>query len=160
MRRLVVTLTTKREKEKCLSFHSEQKITSPSISFGFKWTVVLYKWGGENRYVLKGNDLAQLNRSFRCLQPWYAAWICLQCSMLNITNRGLRGCCQGLPVWSLSFSLNCCIGKQTNKRKKKNSHQPLGRKDHLTHTFAGHIYSCEGFFFSFLSKMLRFLMNK
>lgn len=96
------------------------------------------KWE-ENIDVLKGNDLAQLNRSLPCFVPWYAAWICLQCSMLNITNQGLHGCCQGLSVWYLSFSLNCYIGKQTNN---KNSHPSLDRKDHLTHTFVGHTFIC------------------
>ena len=42
--------------------------------------------------------------------------ICLQCSMLNITNRGLHGC-QGLPVWSSDFFIKLLY----RKTKQKNS---------------------------------------
>lgn len=33
------------------------------------------------------------------------------------------------------------------KKKKKTFHQPLARKDHLTHTFAGHTFLCSKVFF-------------
>ena len=53
--------------------------------------------------------------------------------------------------------------RKTNKKKKekekKNTHQRLGRKDHLTHTFAGHTFIRMKIFF-ILSITLCFLMNK
>lgn len=82
-----------------------------------------------------------------CLLPWSTAWICLQCSMLNITNRGLRGCCQGLPVWSLSFSLNCCIGKQTNNQKKNLPSASWQKRPSHTYICRTHIYPYQGFLF-------------
>lgn len=75
---------------------------------------------GEKQNLLQSYDLARLNRSFRHLLPRHAVWICLQCSMPNITNRGLPGCCQGLSAWSLGFSLNYYIRKQQH-RERKNS---------------------------------------
>lgn len=67
------------------------------------------------------------------LPPWYAAWICSPRRMLNITNRGLCGCCRGLPARPSSFSLNRRIGKQTGQTQK-------GRGIPRSHGCRAHIY--------------------
>ena len=60
---------------------------------------------------------------------------------------GIAWLLSGITGLVFEFFIKLLYRKTNKQKEKKISHQPLGRKDHLTHTFAGHIYSCKGFFF-------------
>lgn len=112
--------------------------------------------GEKNKSVLKGNDLAQLHRSFQCLPVVVRRLDLFTMQHAQHHKSGIAWLLSGITGVVSEFSIKL-LYRKTIKKKKKTPHQPLVRKGHLIHTFAGHTsISMKGLFPPILSKNAAF----